>query len=91
MVGFFFLNNKSTKVIYTDIQKDFDSVSHSKLIQTLSQYKIRKSVASGFKEVFHYRTQEVVIGNTFSESQHSLQWSASMRGFWPTLIYNLYT
>ena len=30
-----FLNNKSITVIYTDIQKPFESVSHSKLIQTL--------------------------------------------------------
>ena len=63
-----FLSNKSTKVIYTDIQKAFDSVSHSKLIKTLTQYRIHKSLVSWFKEFLDNRTQKVVIGNSFSES-----------------------
>ena len=63
-----FLSNTSTKVIYTDIQKAFDSVSHFKLIKTLSQYKIHNSLISWFREFLHDRTQKVVIGNTFSES-----------------------
>ena len=63
-----FLNNKSTKVIYTDTQKAFDSASHFKLIKTLSQYKIHNSLVSWFKEFLHDRTQKVVIGNTLSES-----------------------
>ena len=63
-----FLSNKSTKVIYTDIQKAFDSVSHFKLIKTLTQYRIHKSLVSWFKEFLDNRTQKVVIGNSFSES-----------------------
>ena len=57
-----FLSNKSTKVIYTDIQKAFDSVSHFKLIKTLTQYRIHKSLVSWFNEFLNNRTQKVVIG-----------------------------
>ena len=62
-----FLSIKSTKVIYTDIKKAFDSVFHVKLIKTLSQYKIHCSLVSWFKEFLSDRTQKVVIKNTFSE------------------------
>ena len=63
-----FFTNKSINVIYTDIQKAFDSVSHSKLIKTLSQYKINRNLVEWFKEFLQERTQRVVISNTFSES-----------------------
>ena len=63
-----FLSSKSTKVIYTDIKKAFDSVSHVKLIKTLSQYKIYSSLVSWFKQFLNDRTQKLVINNTFSES-----------------------
>ena len=63
-----FFTNKSINIIYTDIQKAFDSVSHSKLIKTLSQYKINRNLVEWFKEFLQERTQRVVISNTFSES-----------------------
>ena len=63
-----FLSSKSTKVIYTDIKKAFDSVSHVKLIKTLSQYKIYRSLVSWFKEFLYDRTQKVVINKKFLES-----------------------
>ena len=62
-----FSSNKPISVIYTDIQKSFDSVSHLKLIKTLSQYKINRNLVEWFKEFLKDRTQRVVIGNTFSE------------------------
>ena len=63
-----FLSNKSTKVIYTDIKKSFDSISHIKFIKTLSQYKIYSSLFSWFNEFLNDRTQKVVINSIFSES-----------------------
>ena len=62
-----FFTNKSINVIYTDIQKAFDSVSHLKLIKTLSKYKISKNLVEWFEEFLQDRTQRVVIGKTFSE------------------------
>ena len=62
-----FLSNKSTKVIYTDIKKSIDSVSHKKLIKILSQYKIHSSLVSWFKKFVNDKTQKVVNNNTFSE------------------------
>ena len=62
-----FLSSKSTKVIYTDIKKAFNSVSHVKLSKTLLQYKIHSSLVSWFKEFLNNRTQKVVVNNTFSE------------------------
>ena len=67
MVCIFFIN-KSINVIYTNIQKAFDFVSHFKLIKTLSQYKINRNLVEWFKEFLQERTHRVVIGNTFSES-----------------------
>ena len=49
-------------------KKAFDSVSHFKLIKTLTQYKTHKSLVSWFKELLDNRTQKVIIGKTFSES-----------------------
>ena len=46
-------------------------MSHIKLIQTPSEYKIHKidlSPVSWFKEILHDRTQKVVIDKTFSGS-----------------------
>ena len=63
-----FLSSKSTKVIYTDIKKAFDSVSNVKLIKALSQYKIHSSLVSQLKEFLNDRTQKVAINNAFSES-----------------------
>ena len=63
-----FLSNESTKVIYADIKKVFDSVPNIKLIKTLSQHKIYSSLVSKFKEFLNRRIQKVVINNTFSES-----------------------
>ena len=62
-----FFTNKSINLIYTDIQKAFVSVSHLKLIKTLSQYKVNRNLVKWFKEFLQDRTQRVVIGNTFSE------------------------
>ena len=55
---------KSTKIIYTDIQKTFDSVSHFRLIKTLFQYKIHNSLVNWFKEFLDGRTQKLVINKT---------------------------
>ena len=63
-----FSSNKSIKIIYTDVKKAFDSVSHIKLITTLSQNNFHSSLVSWLQEFLNDKTQKVVINNTFSES-----------------------
>ena len=63
----FFLSNKFTKIIYTDIQKAFDSVFHFRLIKTLFQHNIHNSLVNWFKKYLNGRTRIVVINNTFSK------------------------
>ena len=82
-----FFTNKYINVINTDIQKVFDSVSHLKLIKTLSQYKISRNLVKWLKEFLQDRTQRVVIGNMFSES---LLIFSGVPQEVPTFIYNLH-
>ena len=62
------LINKATKIVYRDIQKACDSVSHFRVIKNLSQYKIHNSLVNWIKKFLDGRTQKVVINKTFSES-----------------------
>ena len=63
----FCLSNNSTKVIYTDIKKAFDFVSHIELITTLSQYNFHSSLVSWLEEFLNNRAQKVVINNAFKK------------------------
>lgn len=58
--------NKSTHVIYTDIQKAFDSVSHNKLIIILKSYGINTTLLHWIKNFLSDRIQQVVIEDSFS-------------------------
>ena len=62
-----YLNNESIKVVYTDIQKAFDSVSHQRLLKILSQYGLHDSLINWFNEFLNNRSQRVVINNTLSD------------------------
>ena len=53
-------------VIYTDIDKAFDTVSHSKIITILKVYGIGGSVLMWIKEFLHGRSQHVCVNNVFS-------------------------
>ena len=57
----FYLNNNFIKVIYTEIEKAFDSVSVSRLIKTLIQYKIHNNLFIWFRELLSGRTQRLLI------------------------------
>ena len=63
-----YLNNESIKVVYTDIQKTFDSVSHQKLIKSLTQYRFYDSLINWFREFLNKRTQKVIVNNELSNS-----------------------
>ena len=53
-------------MLYTDIQKPFDLVSHQRLINPLTQYGLHDSLINWFKEFLNNRTQRVLVNNTLS-------------------------
>ena len=57
-----------TDVIYLDISKAFDSVSHSILLNKLWSIGITGTLWSLFKEYLSNRYQRVIISNSFSDS-----------------------
>ena len=58
--------DKPTHVIYTDISKAFDSVSHTKLLLVLKSYGINSSVVSWLGNFLSERSQQVVINDKLS-------------------------
>ena len=61
-----FSSNLTTNIIYTDIRKAFDSVSHPKLIQTLIQYNINPLLITWIEQFLKDRKQQVIINNSLS-------------------------
>ena len=55
-----------TNVIYTDVAKAFDTVSHTKLINTLQAFSIDNAVINWVKNFLLERTQQVVINDSTS-------------------------
>ena len=64
-------SDETTDVIYTDIRKAFDSVSHSKLIYTLRQYKLHPSVVNWIENFLTNRTQQVALNTSLSAPCHA--------------------
>ena len=63
-----FSQNKSTDIIYSDIQKAFDTVCHKKLIITLQSYGINIILLKWLENYLQNRTQQVCIENVLSSS-----------------------
>ena len=59
-------NNQSTHVIYTDIQKAFDSVNHIKLISILKSYGINETLQQWIENFLSDRKQMVAIEDVLS-------------------------
>ena len=53
-------------IIYTDILKAFDTVSHSKLISVLQSYRVCNNVLNWITSFISYRKQCVCINDTIS-------------------------
>ena len=58
--------NLETNIIYTDVSKAFDTVSHQKLITTLKAFKIDPFVVEWIENFLTGRTQQVVINECLS-------------------------
>ena len=61
------MNNESVTVVYTDIKKAFDSVSHKRLIKIFIQYGFDDDLVNWLNEFLNNRSQRVIINNTFSD------------------------
>ncbi len=55
-------------VIYTDIAKAFDTVSHKKLIHVIQSYGINLDIIQWFQNFLYNRVQCVCIGSSVSDS-----------------------
>ena len=60
--------NKTTSVVYTDLSKAFDRVSHLKLLEVLRSYGIDGNVHAWIKNFLGGRTQQVIINNKLSHA-----------------------
>lgn len=58
--------NKPTHVIYTDISKAFDSVSHTKLLLVLDSYGLHPTVINWIGNFLSDRNQQVIINDQLS-------------------------
>jgi hypothetical protein len=61
-----FVNGKTVDVLYMDIAKAFDSVSHTKLICVLQSFGICHNVVAWIEEFLSNRQQHVCIGRSVS-------------------------
>ena len=64
-----FSASEVSNVVYTDITKAFDSVSHSKLLKVLEDFKITSSVIDWIRNFLKNRNQRVVVNSTVSSSR----------------------
>lgn len=62
-----FSSNHVTDVVYTDISKAFDTVSHVKLISVLVNYGLNKCTITWIKNFLEIRQQQVSIGSFLSD------------------------
>ena len=53
-------------LLYTDITKAFDTVSHSKLLKILQSYGIRNNVLNWITAFISGRNQSVYVNNVLS-------------------------
>lgn len=56
-------SRKTVNIIYTDLAKAFDKVSHSKLLEVIKSYGISGNILSWLQNFLTNRTQSVVINN----------------------------
>ena len=63
-----FCNKKTTHIIYTDIQKAFDSVNYRKLILILESYRLEPNLINWISNFLSQRNQVVQIQDSVSSS-----------------------
>ena len=60
-------NHAKIDAVYIDFAKDFDSISHAKLLKKIHAYGIDTNLLNWISHFLSERTQSVYIGNTFSK------------------------
>ena len=61
-----YCSNETTSVVYTDLSKAFDRVSHPKLLEVLQSYGIDGKIHAWITNFLNGRTQKVIINGTQS-------------------------
>ena len=61
-----FSQNLVTNVVYTDIAKAFDSVSHQKLLRVIKSYGLSTTVCNWISDFLTGRTQQVTVSDKMS-------------------------
>ena len=79
-----------TDVIYFDISKAFDTVSHGILLKKLWSIGITSTLWSWFKDYLSNRYQRVTINNSYSKSIACSLRCATGQYPWPLAIHSLY-
>ena len=59
-------SGRNVDVIYLDIEKAFDSVSHRRLVSVLSAYGLKNNLLNWITSFLYDRKQQVLIGNSLS-------------------------
>lgn len=77
-------------VIFFDLSKAFDTVSHDGLLYKLVQIGIGGRMLQALRDYFKNRTFQIVIGNTFSR-QFYIKRGVPQGSILSTLGYNIYT
>jgi hypothetical protein len=62
-----YTSKETTSVVYTDLAKAFDRVSHPKLLQVIRSYGITGTLLKWIKSFLIGREQRVVIGKNYSK------------------------
>ena len=82
-------NNDQVDIVYTDIAKAFDSVSHSKLISVLNSLGVSGNLLKWINAFLCYRNQKVCVNNSFS-STLEMQWCSPRQCPWAITFCCLY-
>ena len=64
----FFDKNKQVDIVYLDFSKAFDKVSHSRLLNALSHYKINSILLNWIQDYLSGRSQSTLVDDVFSAS-----------------------
>ena len=62
-------NGGQVDVIYTDFEKEFDNVSHQRLLSQLSSYGVRSDLITWIEMFLRHRNYKVRVNGRFSQSK----------------------
>jgi len=79
-------NKKSVTVAHIDFSREFDSVSHEKLLVRLYSYGVRDDVLQWIRQFFHGRSHQIRVGEALSTESSLLSGVVQGSGVGPVLF-----